>query len=183
MYREIEAIKPELQRVAEHFQQDLLRIRTGQASPAIVEGVVVEAFGQKMTIKQLGSISCPDRRQIVIQPWDHSYLEPIEKALQKANLGVSPVVDKDIIRISLPPLTQEYRQTLLKLLAEKAEQTRQTIRKWRDEAWGKLQDAVRKGQLPEDAKFKGKEELQKTVDEYQGKIEEIAKKKESEITS
>ncbi|MBI1971277.1 MAG: ribosome recycling factor [Candidatus Wildermuthbacteria bacterium] len=183
MYKETEKIKPEIQRAIDFFQKELLKIRTGQASPSLVEDVLVEAFNQKMTLKQLGSISCPDRRQIVIQPWDRSYLGPMEKALQKSNVGANPVVDKDVIRIILPQLTEEYRKTLLKLLSEKAEQTRQIIRRWRDEAWKEIQESVRGGQLRDDDKFKGKDELQKIVDESSKKIEGMMKKKEQEILS
>lgn len=182
MYKEIiNKIKPEFDKVVEFFKKELAKIRTGSASSSLVEDVIVEAFGQKMPVKQLASISIPERKQIVIQPWDRSYLEPIEKALFKAELGTGPVVDKDVIRINLPPLTQEYRQTLVKLILEKAEQTRQTIRKWREEAWNQIQKGVKDGTLREDDKFKGKDELQKTVDEYQKKIDEIVARKTTEV--
>ncbi|MBI1984970.1 MAG: ribosome recycling factor [Candidatus Wildermuthbacteria bacterium] len=182
MYKEIiNRIRPEMDKALDFFKKELSKIRTGSASPSLVEDITVDVFSQKMQIKQLGSISCPERKQIVIQPWDKSYLEAIEKALQKAQLGASPVVDKDIVRLTLPPLTQEYRQTLLRVLSEKIEQTRQVIRKWREDAWGEIQEKVREGKLREDDKFKGKEDLQKMVDEYQKKIEDIAEAKKKEV--
>ncbi len=181
-YKEVTSkIRPECDKVIDFFKKELTKIRTGSASPSLVEDVVVEAFGQKMSIKQLAAISVPERKQIMIQPWDHSYIEPIEKALFKAELGGSPVVDKDVVRVNLPPLTQEYRQTLVKLLSEKAEQTRQTIRRWREEAWAQIQEQVKRGTLAEDDKFKGKEELQKIVDEYNKKIDEIVQRKTQEV--
>ncbi len=182
MYKEIiNKIRPECDKVIEFFKKELAKIRTGMASPSLVEDVVVEAFGQKMPLKQLASISIAERKQIVIQPWDRSYLEPIEKALFRAELGTGPVVDKDLIRVNLPPLTQEYRETLAKLILEKSEQTRQTIRKWREDAWSQIQKGVKEGTLREDDKFKGKDELQKLIDEYQKKIDEIVSKKTNEV--
>jgi len=182
MHKEIiEKIKPELEKTIDFFSKELAKIRAGQASPTLVEDVIVDAFDQKMALKQLAAITCPDRRQIIIQPWDTSYLEPIEKALQKSQIGMSPVVDKDIIRINLPPLTQEFRQTLLKVLGEKSEDVKKTIRHWREEAWNEIQDKTRKGEIREDDKFKGKDELQKTIDEYTKKVEELVERKTNEI--
>jgi ribosome recycling factor len=129
----------------------------------------------------LGGISLPERRQILIQPWDPSYLGPMEKALQKASLGISPVVEGKVLRITLPLVTQEYRATLVRLLAEKSEQTKQIFRKWRDEAWGDIQEEARKGSIREDDKFKGKEELQKLVDEYAGRVDDLVEKKKKEV--
>ena len=182
MYKEIiEKIKPELDKTLEFFSKELSKIRTGQASPALVEDVLIDAFDQKMVLKQLAAITVPDRRQIVIQPWDTSYLEPIEKALQNSQIGISPIVDKDIIRINLPPLTQEFRQMLLKVLGEKAEETKKTLRHWREEAWNEIQDKTRKGEIREDDKFRGKDELQKVIDEYTKKVDELVERKTNEI--
>ena len=174
-------IKPELEKAVEFFYHELGKIRTGQASPSLVEDVLVDMHGEKLTIKQLGAISSPERRQILIQPWDPSSLGPMEKALLKESLGVSPVVDGKTLRIILPALTQEYRTTLLHILAEKSEQTKQTLRKWRDDAWGEIQEDARKGDIREDDKFKGKEELQKLIDEYTKKVDELVEKKKVEI--
>lgn len=182
MYKEIiEKIKPELDKAVDFFGKELAKIRTGQASPALVEDVQVNISGQLMPLKQLAGISCPERRLIVVQPWDKSYLEPIEKALQQSSLGSSPVVDKDVVRVHLPQLTQEYRQKLAKLLGEKAEDTRKTIRKWRDEAWDEIQVLTRKGEIREDDKFRAKDDLQKLVDEYGKKIDTFVERKKQEI--
>lgn len=182
MVKEIlERTKPELAKTVEFFRQELAKIRTGQASPALVEDVLVNVFGQTMPIKQLAGISCPSRRQILLQSWDPSYLGPMEKALQKTSLGISPVVEGNTLRITLPSLTAEYRQSLGKLLAEKSEQTKQTLRKWRDQAWGEIQEGARAGDIREDDKFKGKEDLQKLIDEYTKQVENLGEKKQSEI--
>jgi ribosome recycling factor len=141
----------------------------------------VDAFGSKFTLKQLGAISSPQSNQIVIQPWDTSYIEPIEKAISKSGLGMSAVVDKNVIRLSLPLLTEEYRQSLAKILSEKSEQSRQTVRRWREDAWNKIQDAEKTKKISEDDKFRGKDELQKLVDEYNEKIKSLVEKKKQEL--
>lgn len=163
------------------FQGELAKIRTGQASPSLVEDVQVNVLGQKTHLKQLAGISCPERRQILIQPWDKSYMEPIEKALQQSSLGTSPVVQGDAIRIHLPQLTREYRQQLAKLLGVKAEDTRKTIRKWREDAWEEIQEQSKQGEIREDDKFRAKNELQKMIDEYNKKIDELVERKKNEI--
>jgi len=182
MYKEeTQKIRPELDKALDFFKKEIGKIRTGQASPSLVEDVVVETFGQKMPLKQLAAISCPERKQIFIQPWDASYMEPIARALQSGSLGASPTVEKEGIRITLPQMTQEYRQSFLKVLSEKTEQTRESMRKWRDQAWSEIQLLVREGKAGEDEKFKGKDELQKIIDEYQGKLDALVAAKTREI--
>ena len=178
----INKIKPELDKVIVFFEGELSKIRTGRATPSLVEDVPVDLFGQKMPLKQLAAISAPEPKQILIQPWDKSYVEPIERAITQSNLGVSPVVDKESIRVTMPSLTEEYRKNLLKLLSEKEEESRKTIRKWREEAWGEVQEKTRNGEIREDDKFKAKDDLQKTVDEYIGKVESLGEKKRREVS-
>ncbi|MDO8474422.1 MAG: ribosome recycling factor [bacterium] len=177
----IEKTKRELDKVVDFFTKEVSKIRTGQASPSLVEDVMVDVSGQAMSLKQLAGISCPERRQILIQPWDKSYLEPIEKALFKAQLGVTPIVDKDTVRVSLPSLTQEYRQDLIKMLNQKTEQAKQVMRKWREEAWSNIQGKAKDGTIREDEKFRGKDELQKLIDEYHAKVDQLSERKEKEI--
>lgn len=177
----LERTKQELQKVIDFFSKEVAKIRTGQVSPSLVEDVMVDIFGQAMPLKQLAAISCPERRQILIQPWDKSYLESIEKALFKAQLGVTPIVDKDTVRVSLPSLTQEYRKDLSKILNQKAEQTKQVMRKWREEAWNEIQRKAKDGAIREDEKFRGKDELQELVDDYNGKVDALKVQKEKEI--
>jgi len=177
----IEKTKRELDKVVDFFTKEVSKIRTGQASPALVEDVLVEVSGQMLALKQLAGISCPERRQILITPWDKSYLEPIERALFKAQLGVTPIVDKDTVRVSLPSLTQDYRRDLAKMLGQKTEQAKQVMRKWREEAWSEIQRKAKEGILREDEKFKGKDELQKLIDEYHAKVDALRIRKEKEI--
>ena len=177
----LEKTKPELEKAVEFFHQELAKIRTGQASPALVEDIMVDIQGVLLPIKQLGGISSPERRQILIQPWDPSYLGPMEKALFKASLGISPVIEDNVLRLTLPVVTQEYRQTLVRLLQEKSEQAKQTLRKWRDVAWGEIQEGARSGDIREDDKFRGKDDLQKLIDEYAKKIDDFVEKKKAEV--
>ncbi|PIQ06478.1 MAG: ribosome recycling factor [Candidatus Nealsonbacteria bacterium CG18_big_fil_WC_8_21_14_2_50_37_10] len=156
-------------------------MRTGRASPSLVEDVVVECFGQKFPLKQLAIISIPETRQILIQPWDRSYIEGIVKALSETGIGANPVVDKKTVRINLPPLSEDYRKSLLHLVSEKQEEARRTIRKWRQAAWDEIQEGFREGKIREDDKFRAKDELQELVDEHNEKIEQMGEKKEKEI--
>lgn len=177
----ISKIRPEMEKALGFFQGELAKIRTGQASPALVEDLQVNLFDQKMPLKQLAGISCPERRQILIQPWDKSYIEPIEKALQQSSLGTSPIVEGANIRIHLPQLTQEYREQLAKLLGEKTEEAKRQVRKRREDAWERIQEAAKRGEVRQDDKFRAKEELQELIDEYQKKIEELVERKKQEI--
>ncbi len=181
-YKEIiEKIKPELEKAIAFLENELQKIRTSHASPALVEDIKVNCYGSDYPLKQLGAISCPQANQIVIQPWDSSYIEPIEKAISKSGLGMSVTVDKNLIRLNLPLLTEEYRQAMTKNINEKAEQTRQTIRRWRESAWNNIQEGFREKKITEDDKYRGKDELQKLVDEYNDKIKEMVERKKKEI--
>lgn len=184
MYQEIiNKIEPELDKVINFLERELAKIHTGRASPSLVEDIIVECFGQKFPLKQLAAISSPEPKQILIQPWDKSYLEPIEKALSQSSLGTAPIIDKDLIRLSLPPLSEEYRKNLLRIISEKQEEAKKTIRRWREEAWSEVQKEFKEGKIREDDKFRAKDELQELVDEYNKKIEELGEKKKKEIES
>jgi len=177
----INKIKPHLDKTLEYLSSEFGKIRTGQATPALVADIVVEVFGQKMALKQLAAITIPEPRQILVDPWDKSYLKDIEKTLQASSLGTSPIVDKDVIRITLPEMTQEYRSQLSRVISGKAEEGKKTLRRWREEAWNEIQDKTKQGQIREDDKFKGKDELQKVIDEYTQKIDALVEKKMNEI--
>lgn len=177
----INKVKPEFDKAFKFFEQEMAKIRTSRASPALIEDIEVNCFGSKCSLKQLGAISAPQLNQLIIQPWDISYIEPIEKAIAQSGLGMSSAVDKNIIRLNLPLLTEESRQHLQKILNEKAEQTKQTIRHWREHCWNEIQDAFKEKQISEDDKFRGKDELQKVVDEYAEKIKDLIEKKKKEI--
>lgn len=173
--------RPEFEKALNFLEGEMAKIRTSRATPALVEDVQINYLGQMYALKQLAAISTPQSNQIVIQPWDASYIESIEKAILQSGLGMSSAVDKNLIRLSLPLLTEEYRNSLVKILNEKAEQARQTMRHAREEAWNKIQAAQKAKTLTEDDKFHGKDELQKLIDEYGKKIKELIEKKEREL--
>ena len=177
----IDKAKPEFEKAFRFLEGELAKIRTSRASPALVEDIEVNAFNQKFPLKQLGAISTPSSSQIVIQPWDTSYIEPIEKAIAQSGLGMSAIVDKTVIRLNLPLLTEEYRNTLTKMLGEKAEAAKQTIRRAREDAWNKIQASQKAKEMSEDDKFRGKDELQKLVDDFQEKIKSLVEKKKNEL--
>ncbi len=178
----INRIKPELEKVINFFERELSKVRTSRATPSLVEDVICECFGQRFPLKQLAAISIPEPKQILIQPWDKSYIEGIVSSLGKTGIGANPIVDKEVIRINLPPLNEEYRKNLIDLISIKQEETRKTIRHWREEVWREVQDKTRAGEIREDDKFRAKDELQKLIDEYNEKIEEIGERKIKEIT-
>jgi len=182
MYKEIiNKIKPETDKVIVFLERELSKIRTGRANPSLVEDVVVDCFGQKFPLKQLAAISIPEAKQILIQPWDKSYIEGIVSALEKTGIGANPIVDREAVRINLPPLTEDYRKELNRLISEKQEEARKTIRKWREDAWAEIQEKTKTGEIREDDKFRAKDDLQELIEEYNKKIEEIGDKKRKEI--
>lgn len=165
-----------------YFERELAKIHTGRASASIVEDLVVDCFGQKMPLKQLAMISVPEPRLIVIQPWDKSYFEGIQSAISQSQLGLSPIADQSVIRIAMPDLTSDYRQNLAKVISRTEEESRQAIRRLRDQAWSEIQKREREGEIREDDKFKAKDELQELIDDYTKRIEESGERKKKEIT-
>jgi ribosome recycling factor len=182
MYNQlIDKERGEFEKSIEYFKDEIARIRTGRASSALVENLSVDYYGAKSPMKQVASISVPEPRQIVIAPWDKDNLISIEKSIRESDLNLNPINDGQVIRINIPQLNEERRKELVKLLNQKAEEGRVSVRKRREDIWDLIQDLTRDGKISEDDKFQGKEKLQKVVDEYNNKIEEIRKNKEDEI--
>jgi ribosome recycling factor len=182
MYKKIiDDKKLDLEKSVEHFIVEIGKIRTGRANPALVENVMVDYYGSKTPLKQIASITAPESRLLVIQPWDKGALVYIESALRESDMGFNPNNDGQLIRINIPALTEERRKEFVKLLSQKAEDAKISVRSVREEAWREIQDIEKEGKISEDDKFTGKDQLQKVVDEYNKKIEEIREKKEKEI--
>lgn len=169
----------------EVLRGDLMTVKTGRAKPALVEGVLVEAYeGQpRLPLLELASITSPDPQQLVVKPWDHSILEKVEKALATSEIHVNPVVDGEVIRIVIPPLTEERRGELVKLVKQKLESGRVLLRQARQE----IKEAIdkRKGEpnVSEDDVHEGIEKLNGLTDEFMKNIEEIGEAKEKELMS
>jgi ribosome recycling factor len=174
--------KPAMEKSVERFEEEVMKLRTGRANPSMVEDLSVEYYGTKTSLKQVASINVPEPRLIVIQPWDKGSLVYIEKAINEAQLGFNPVNDGQVVRIAIPPLNEERRQELVKTLGKYVEVAKIGVRKAREAAWDEVQELVKSGKMGEDEKFRGKDMLQKSVDEYNGKIDEIREKKEKEMT-
>lgn len=182
MYKEIiENIRPEMEKTIEFFKHELNQLRTGRASAALVEDLLVDYYGSKSPLKQIASIAIPEPRTITISPWDKGNLVNIEKTIRESQLGLNPNNDGQVVRINIPALTEERRRDLVKVLNNKAEEARIGIRKHRESTWEEIQKMEREGVIGEDDKFAGKDKLQEVVDEYNRKIEEIRLIKEKEI--
>ncbi|MFH1582497.1 MAG: ribosome recycling factor [bacterium] len=182
MHKEIlQKIQPEIDKVIVFLEREFTKIRTGRANSSLVEDVVVDCFGEKFPLKQLAAISIPEPKQILIQPWDKSYVEGIVAALEKTGVGANPIVDKDSIRINLPALNEDYRKELQRVISEKQEEARKTIRHWREEAWSEIQEKSKSGEIREDDKFRAKDDLQKMVDEANKKVEDLGERKKQEV--
>lgn len=178
---EIQALKKKLEEAIEFFQGELKNVRTGRANPAMVEDIQIDYYGAKSPLKQVASISSQDARTITITPWSKDSLVYIEKAINESDLNINPINDGNVIRLSFPSLTEERREELVKVVGKKTEEARIRVRKIREEVWDEIQRKEKNGEISEDDKFKGKETLQKFVDEFNSKIEELNKKKEGEI--
>jgi len=179
---DIGEIKIRLDRIVGLFSDDIGTIRTGRAIPALIENVIVTVYeGQKMRLIELGSIGVADVRTLTFKPWDAGLLKEIKNGIAGANIGMNPVVDGDIIRMSLPMLTTEQREDYVKLLGRKLEGARGMVRGCRGDNRKILMDAKQKKEISEDEFKRMEEELQKLVDEYIEKLEGIAEKKEKEI--
>lgn len=182
MYKEIiEKKKPELEKTMEHFKEELGQLRTGRAATAMVDNLMVDYYGAKSPLKQVASITIPEARTIMISPWDKDSLVAIEKAIRESQLNLNPNNDGQVLRINIPALNEDRRKDLVKMLNQKAEDARISIRKHREDVWEEIQESEKAGLMGEDDKFAGKDDLQKVVDEYNKKVEEIRAKKEEEI--
>jgi ribosome recycling factor len=182
MYIEIiKAIEPEFEKAVDFAQKKVASFRTGRANSALIEDIKVECFGDMLPIKQLAAISSPSGKQLLIQPWDRSYLEPIEKAISREASGLSSKVEGNSIIITLPPMSEELRKELVRSLSQVENGAKETIRKYRDAAWSDIQAKTREGLIREDDKFKAKEKLQETADKYSDKIDELVSRKKTEI--
>ena len=177
----VDSIKPKLAETLEFIKRELAGLRTGRATPAIVEGLEVEYYGVKQPLKALAAISIPEPRQIFIAPWDKGATEPIQKAIQQSSLGMNPIADTAGIRLTLPQLTEERRKELTKLLGQKLEEGRIAVRREREEAIKRLDKAEKDKSISKDDHFRGKDQIQKLVDETNKKIEDLGTQKEKEI--
>lgn len=165
----------------ESLKKDFASIRTGRASLALLDGIQVDYYGTLTPLQQVASLSIPDPRQIAIQPWEQRIISEIEKAIMKSDLGLTPSNDGRVIRISIPPLTEERRKQLVKVVKKRAEEARIAVRNIRRDTNDELRKAEKDQHLSEDDVKKFHEEIQKLTDSYIVKVDEMLKHKENEI--
>ncbi len=175
------SFKERLSEVEEWLTKEFASIRTGRATPALLDGVSVESYGSRVPLKHVGSISIEDPRTLRVTLWDKSQVKATESAIASANLGVSAIADGLAIRVIFPELTADKRKLLSKLAHEKLEEAKVSLRKEREKVWNDIQTQEREGGLSEDEKFRHKDELQKLVDDTNAKLEAHNDRKEAEI--
>lgn len=164
-----------------HFGEELKSINTGRASALLVEGVVVSYYGTPTPLKQVAAIATPDAHQIVITPWDRSVLADIELAIRNSDLNLSPTNDGKSVRLNLPPMTEERRQDLSKMVSKLSEEAKVALRNIRGEAWEKVQKAEKSSELTEDDRDSAKKDLNDLINKKNDIIDSISKEKQSEI--
>jgi len=170
-----------MERSIDAFRKELGKVRTGRASFSLLDGVKVDYYGTPTPLQQVGTLSVPESRLITVTPWDTKMIGPIEKAIQGSGLGLNPSSDGKTVRIPIPPLTEERRRELAKMVRKMAEDARVAVRNIRREAIEKLKEREKKKEISEDLVKRGQERIQKETDAHVKKIDEILKSKEQEI--
>jgi ribosome recycling factor len=173
--------KQKMEKAVESFERELSKVRTGRATPALLDGIRVDYYGTPTPLSQVASVSVPESRQMVIQPWDTTVIAQIEKAIQKSDLGLTPTSDGKIVRINIPALSEQRRKDLVKSTKKIAEDSRVILRNIRRDINEKLKNLKKDKSISEDDQFKLQDDTQKLTDNYIKKIDEILLAKENEI--
>lgn len=175
--------KNKIEDIEEWLRRELSGIRTGRATPMILDKVMVDSYGSRVTISHVASISTEDARSLRVVPWDKAQIKDIEKAIISASLGVSVSSDDAGVRVGFPELTSENRTALLKIVKHKLEDAKISLRRERDDVWEEIQETEKAGDMSEDDKFRLKDELQKIIDEANNSLDRIYLKKEVEVSN
>jgi len=178
----LRSAEEKMRKTAEGLRKELATLRTGHATPALVEHIKVDYAGVPMPLNQLAGISAPETRLLVIQPWDKSCLRSIEKAILTSDLGLTPLSDGNIIRINIPPLSEERRQELTRVVRKRVEERRVAIRNLRHEAMNELRELEKKKEISQDENKRLLNQLQKLTDGFIATAEQIGRDKEKELT-
>lgn len=178
----IDDAKDKMKKAIVHLENELAKIRAGKANPSMMQGIFVDYYGSKTPLHQVANINTTDARTIVIQPWEKNMIDPIEKAIFAANIGLTPMNSGDMIRISIPPLSEERRHNLVKQSRHEGETAKVSIRNTRRENIEEIKKLQKEG-VPEDEIKKAEDEMQKMTDNYSKKVDEILQHKEGEIMS
>ncbi|MGB9598254.1 MAG: ribosome-recycling factor [Minisyncoccales bacterium] len=181
-YKElIEELKSKIEKEIDFFDNEIKKLRTQRINPELIENLPVEMFGQKFVIKQLGMVSILGPHELFLNLWDQSYLEPTLEALQRSDLGASFLAQERGIKISFPPLSEEFKKSLLKIISQKKENLRKKIRNLKEKVWNRISEAEREKALSQEEKFRAKKEIQDVLEKFQEKIESLIERKEKEI--
>ena len=174
-------IEEKMQKSVEALKKELATIRTGHATPALIEHVKVEYAGAVLPLNQLASISAPEAKLLVVQPWDKGSIHSIEKSILKSDLGLNPTNDGNVIRLNVPPLTEERRHELIKVVRRRVEERRIAIRNLRREAMGELKELEKNKELSQDEHKRAHDQLQKLTDSFITDIEQVGQDKEAKL--
>ncbi|MFC2045735.1 ribosome recycling factor [Chloroflexota bacterium] len=174
-------IEEKMKKTEEALTRELTTIRTGRANPALIEHIKVEYADTTLPLNQLASISTPEAKLLVVQPWDKSVIHSIEKAILKSDLGLNPASDGNVIRLSLPPLTEERRHELIKVVKRRIEESRISIRNLRREAMSELEELEKSKEISQDEHKRSQDQLQKLTDSFIADLEHIGHTKENEL--
>jgi len=170
-----------MSKAVEHVRVEFIKIRTGKASTALLDGIKVDYYGTPTPLNQVGNISTPDSHTITIQPWDKTVIQAIEKAVLNSNLGLNPINDGNVLRVPIPPLTEERRKELVKVIKHKAEEGKVAIRNIRRDQIEHLRKTEKEEHISEDERKHGETEIQKLTDKHIKEVDELLVKKEKEI--
>jgi len=177
----LQKAKQRMESALESLRREFAGVRTGKASPQLLDTIRVEAYGSRVPLNQVGTVAAPEPRMLTVQPWDRSLMKDIERALRESDLGLNPSNDGQIIRIPIPALTEERRREYVRLLHKLSEEGRVAIRQARKDANEEIRQRQKKEGLSEDDVHREEKEVQKLTDQYIAKVEEMLKHKEAEV--
>lgn len=170
-----------MKKAVDSFKRDLQKIRTGRANTSMLDGIKVDYYGTPTPVNQVATVQVVDARLITVKPWEKNMIAVIDKAIRASDLGINPVADSELVRLPIPPLTQERRKELAKVVGKQTEEARVAVRSARRDAMDMIKDAEKDKQITEDERKKGEVKVQELTDKYVAQIEDIAKNKEKEI--
>jgi ribosome recycling factor len=170
-----------MKKAVDSFKRDLQKIRTGRANTSMLDGIKVDYYGTPTPVNQVATVQVVDARLITVKPWEKNMIAVIDKAIRASDLGINPVADSELVRLPIPPLTQERRKDLAKAVGKQTEEARVAVRAARRDAMDMIKDAEKDKQITEDERKKGETKVQELTDKYIASIEDIAKTKEKEI--
>ena len=170
-----------MKKAVDSFKRDLQKIRTGRANTAMLDGIKVDYYGTPTPVNQVANITVVDARLITVKPWEKNMIAVIDKAIRASDLGINPVADSELVRLPVPPLTQERRRDLAKTVGKQTEEARVAVRSARRDAMDMIKEAEKDKQISEDERKKGEKSIQDLTDKYIAQVEDIAKAKEKEI--